>query len=148
MSNITDALPISKKDLMSILNTIIHSGAIMWFDLKEPPEGWEVYTPLLGKYPIGSTSDIGTTVEAGLPDIIGSFPGVGENDGANSPSELLSGAFGYVEGSVGIRVDNNDGGAAHEDLMYSFAASKCDTIYGNSDTVTPPSVRLLPCRKK
>lgn len=142
MANIIDALPISKKDLMSIINNLIPSGAIMWFDLDEPPEGWEVYTPLLGKYPLGANTGIGSEVTAGLPNITGHAP-LHTNANVHSDYDYTGSALyrtnkskGYYEASEGRTGD----------ITY-FDASRSNSIYGNSTTVTPPSVKLLPCRK-
>ena len=182
MSNITDALPISKKDLMSILNAIIPSGAIMWFDLEEPPEGWEVYTPLLGKYPLGANTEIGSPIEAGLPEVCGLFAGVGQASSSTSAVQsYATGAIRYAfdgndetitENKLGVKVSNDS--AADYDDVFSFRASAGElkpefynatnktlalnpndayvgsenSVFGKSNTVTPPSVKLLPCRKK
>lgn len=140
MSNITDALPISKKDLMSIINNLIPSGAIMWFDLDEPPEGWEVYTPLLGKYPLGANTQIGDAVAAGLPNITGHVSPSVHVDDTN-----FSGAM-YREETTGKRVTTENQVTPRYSIM--FDASRSNSIYGKSTTVTPPSVKLLPCRKK
>ena len=144
MSTITDALPISKTDLMKMINTLIPSGipsgAIMWFDLDEPPEGWEVYTPLLGKYPVGANSGIGSTVNAGLPNITGHVSPSVHVDDTN-----FSGAM-YREETTGKRVTTENQVTPRYAIM--FDASRSNPIYGKSDTVTPPSVKLLPCRKK
>lgn len=182
MSNITDALPISKKDLMSILNNLIPSGAIMWFDLDEPPEGWEVYEPLLGKYPLGANTSIGTEVTAGLPEVYGQFAGVGQLDlSSSSVKSYATGAIRYafagsddtITGTkLGVKVSNES--TADYDDVFSFRASagelkpeyysatdstlaneyndayvgSANSVFGKSNTVTPPSIKLLPCRKK
>ena len=136
MSNITDALPISKKDIFALIDNLIPSGAIMWFDLDEPPEGWEIYTPLLGKYPLGSTDNIGTAVDAGLPNITGQTLAHG---GDKHTGPFLD---------TGKNATGNDDGVNGKDSIISFDASRCSDVYGKSNTVTPPSVKLLPCRKK
>ena len=143
MSNITDALPISKKDLMAVINAIIPSGAIMWFDLEEPPEGWEVYTPLIGRYPLGSTETPGTTLESAIPNIVGTFIGQTPMDGSVGP---YKGAFSpNMESEEHI----NDHGSGLYSRIINFDASKCSDVYNSDITeVRPPSVRLLPCRKK
>ena len=93
---------------------------------------------------------------------------VGENSGIHSPDEFLNGAFERLDYSAAIRIDNNDDGKATEDVIYMFRASRGAVYedagaeeyfldengntrrpnpYGNSNTVTPPSVKLLPCIK-
>lgn len=149
MSNITDALPISKKDIMSLLNSFIPKGMIAWFDLDEPPDGWEVCdgtngTPnLIGRYPLGATSGIGSTVAAGLPNIGGSF-----YTSRRAGSAGADGAFAEAGSSSVNYWAYNNMATESKTFPISFSAALSNSIYGNSDTVTPPSVKLLPCRKK
>lgn len=137
MSNITDALPISKKDLLNLMNAFIPTGMIAWFDLDEAPEGWAVYKPLLGKYPLGSDTGIGNSVSAGLPNITGTIGPILEE---SAYGKYTNGAF-YQTKETGT---GHDGGS---DYIVKMDASRCSSIYGNSNTVTPPSVKLLPCIK-
>ena len=139
MSNITDALPISKKDIMSLMNVFIPKGMIAWFELDEAPEGWAVYEPLLGKYPLGANTSIGSTVSAGLPNIKGHVSPSVHVDDTN-----FSGAM-YREETTGKRVTTDNQVTPRYAIM--FDASRSNSIYGNSDTVTPSSVKLLPCIK-
>ena len=74
----------------------------------------------------------GTTVEAGLPNIKGSFTGVAStafpnlsNSGALSMNINNSGLAGYESGSYG------------SNCTVSFDASKSNAIYGRSTTVQP-----------
>lgn len=156
------------------VNVPLHYGAICWFELDDAPsDEWvicdgnahtvrldgETYTVtppnLIGKYPLGATTQIGNAVEAGLPNISGIFSGVGQRyDGAPNITE---GAFSVYntddEPPDGVRIGNN----SEKDDIFSFDASKgttdsagnymsqADSPYGKSDTVTPPSVKLLPC---
>ena len=121
-------------------NVAVPSGAILYFNRTTAPTGWVVCdgtngTPnLIGRYPRGSSSDIGKEVAAGLPDITGTF--VGHN-------VTPTGAFYKAEGSYWHGNRNNNG---DKSKIY-FAASESNSIYGNSDTVTPPSTNLLPCMK-
>ena len=114
----------------------------MWFKLSSAPDGWVICdgsngTPnLIGKYPLGATSKIGSEVEAGLPNITGyalSLESIGN----------CGGAFGSKSNSAS-GVGANDWGY-HQGI--DFDASRCSKIYGKSSTVTPPSVKLLPCMK-
>lgn len=105
---------------------------------------------LIGKVPWGSTS-VGTAIDAGLPDATGSFD-AGNNVCLNgnvtdTPVVFTSetGCF-SVDGSgeramvpqyvVNTHVDNR---------RITFRASKSNGIYGNSTTVQPPALCLLPC---
>lgn len=124
-----------------IQNALLPSGAIVWFKRQTAPTGWVICdgtngTPnLIGRYPLGATSGIGSTVEAGLPNITGTFGG---NRYYNA-----SGAFVYT-GSTHVRGSSRSGGAMEG---VDFNAFRSSSVYGNSTTVTPPSVKLLPCMK-
>ena len=79
-----------------------------------------------------STHAAGTTVEAGLPNLKGSFSGVAStaypnvsNSGALSISTNNGGLAGYEGGSYG------------SNCTVSFDASKSNAIYGRSTTVQP-----------
>lgn len=73
----------------------------------------------------------GTTVEAGLPNIKGSFSGV------------VSAAYPNLSNSGALSISRNDGIAGYEGGSYgskctvSFDASKSNAIYGRSSTVQP-----------
>jgi hypothetical protein len=136
-------------------------GSVCWFDLEEAPDGWvicngkwysedgklssdtytevcTIQTPnLIGRYALGATTDIGGTVEAGLPNITGKF--ISADDSPN----VGDGAF---EDS-GVSVDGNGEVGSSTDHVWTFDASRSNAAYGNSDTVTPPSTKLLPCMK-
>lgn len=69
----------------------------------------------------------GTTVEAGLPNITGSFDGQNRESGSG-------GCFYSVTGSYQNAVDkHNDGRRVY------FDASRSSSIYGKSSTVQPPA---------
>ena len=83
-----------------------------------------------------TTSEVGETVEAGLPNITGQFRAQGSPDGRTRNS----GAFandgkGRIDGGL-------SNGGDYEDLR-SFNASRCSALYGGSSTVQPPSLRAL-----
>lgn len=136
-------------------------GSVCWFKLNAAPDGWVVcngkwysedgkyssenYTEvctiqspnLIGRYALGSEVGIGELVEAGLPNITGKF--IAADDGPN----VGDGAF---EDS-GVSVDGNGEVGSSTDHVWTFDASRSNAAYGNSDTVTPPSTKLLPCMK-
>lgn len=152
-------------------------GSVCWFDLEEAPDGWVVcngkwysedgklssdtytevctiQTPnLIGRYALGATTDIGNTVEAGLPNITGKTGSAAGMTSNNPPS----GAFGLEETFTRLEVNSTTNSHVHS--VWNFDASKGttdtsgnlmaqeDSPYGNSDTVTPPSTKLLPCMK-
>lgn len=74
------------------------------------------------------THAAGTTVEAGLPNITGSFVANVRN-GRNA----VSGAFTASDRTGSTGADNNDAGI----YTYSLDASKSNAIYGRSSTVQP-----------
>lgn len=84
-------------------------------------------------------SNVGIQVDAGLPDIAGTF---GSWTRSYSP---VSGAF-HSAGSVGT----GTGGAsssAGSNILYHFNASHSNGIYGKSSTVQPPSQTIHLCIK-
>ena len=128
--------------LESIRNSVLPSGAIVWFGNRSTaPNGWAICdgtngTPnLIGRYPLGSKTSVGQQVAAGLPNIKGTFNGVKYNS--------ISGAFTQANTSYELC-----GAKEHIRIMtVTLDASRSSSIYGNSSTVTPPSTRLLPCMK-
>lgn len=78
----------------------------------------------------------------GRPNIIGSFNGQ-QNKSAPAWAIEVSGAF--VDDKPFTGVINNGDGA--QGFGFSFDASKSNQIYGESLTVQPPSILLLPCIK-
>lgn len=126
----------------SIQSTLLPSGAIVWFgNRRTAPDGWAICdgtkgTPnLIGRYPLGATSSIGSTVEAGLPNITGKW--------AEDSNNRTEGGAIYIGESAGRQSASSDGRAVY----MHFDASRSNPIYGKSSTVTPPSVKLLPCMK-
>lgn len=74
----------------------------------------------------------GETVEAGLPNITGSFTNNGHVDNGNRVD--VSGAFTFTDTNAW---SNN--GNAYDGGQYSFDASRSNAIYGKSNTVQPPA---------
>lgn len=82
---------------------------------------------------VEGTTDVttlGDLVEAGLPNITGSFGG--------NHFGTASGAFSYNNTNKGYSDGN-----AYEQGPVTFDASGSNSIYGNSDTVQPQSVKVL-----
>lgn len=69
-----------------------------------------------------------TTIAAGLPDITGGFSNWGKN-----PSS--SGAFAHTTNNTG----NRDSYSGNPRGIFTFAASRSNSIYGASTTVQPPA---------
>lgn len=89
---------------------------------------------LIDKFIQGNTT-VGTYKEAGLPNITGSFSydGGGTGDG--------TGCFTAVGGRGFIHTNEQQDRIPTR----TFDASRSSSIYGNSTTVQPPALTLLPC---
>lgn len=74
----------------------------------------------------------GSTVNAGLPDIQGSYDGY--RTGCTEGNGTATGAFTAYTGSK-----NGAEGNWGKSLAFSFKASKYNSIYGASNTVQPPA---------
>lgn len=84
--------------------------------------------------PTKNESEIGTTLQAGLPNITGQFD---LND--NHPgTRVINGAFYWVMGDTGYNGPKDDG----DNGRAGFDASRCSPIYGRSDTVQPPAILM------
>ena len=115
-------------------------GTIMWFKQSVTLSNkWQVYEPLIGRYPLGATSGLGDTVEAGLPNIKGTFIAQTPMDGSSTG---YSGAFTPdMNGYSHI----NDYGSGPYSRDITFDASSSSGVYKDGvTTVTPPSVKLIP----
>ena len=81
----------------------------------------------------GDVSEVGQSVEAGLPNIEGTFQ-------SDASSRAVTGVFGVSSHS------NSSGYSTSGSLgstTYTFDASLSSSIYGNSDTVQPNAVKKL-----
>lgn len=85
-------------------------------------------------------SEVGRLIEAGLPNITGTFCEYGI---ALRYYKSPTGAFTYGN-EQGIWVGGHDSGGHHDVI---FSAQKSSAMYGASQIVQPPSLRLLPCVK-
>ena len=83
----------------------------------------------------------GTYKEAGLPNIEGSFPC--DDTAING---TIEGAC-YVKSGRYVGGINAGGGAGYSACQIGIDASKSNPIYGNSTTVQPPALTMLPLIK-
>lgn len=97
---------------------------------------------LIDKFIEGANSNIGDNVAAGLPNITGE---VGR--GGNRTFTVASGAFSGVTTVLSNYQIQDTTGTTTNYRSASFDASRSSSIYGNSSTVQPPAVKLLPCIK-
>lgn len=136
-SEVDTMLKTLKDEILAAGIDMLPVGTIMWFKQSVTLSNkWKVYEPLIGRYPLGATSDIGSTVEAGLPPIphhTHKVPNV---------QDKISGEGGYGEtGSSNADTQEWFDNLKTGNEIYASALS---TIYGKSTTVTPPSTKLIP----
>lgn len=120
-------------------------------DVPDPP-GMFFLPDLMGKVPWGSTS-VGTVIAAGAPDVTGHFSATDNvclNGYANKDTPKVfannDGCFSFIDGSGGRALVNViEVGNYADNRRVTFSASKSNNVYGNSDTVQPPALCLLPC---
>lgn len=79
------------------------------------------------------TSDVGRMIEAGLPNITGSFTSHG-----NTSSMQTTGAF--TNGQTGVH--SNSGGASDGRHVY-MDANRCSSLYGTTGAVQPAALLTL-----
>lgn len=92
---------------------------------------------LIGKVPWGSSSQVGTEMEAGLPNIKGKLQGISRSDNLQNEGVLHWDIINYGDATA------MTSGPAARDIV--FDASIASSIYGKSGTVQPPALCLLPC---
>ncbi len=107
---------------------------------------------LMGRAPWGSTS-VGTVIEAGVPNIAGDTRSI---NWSTSDSDVLgydewlnnSGPYTrsiYINNGERIVPNYNKEEQGLRRVTVNFNASHSSPVYGNSDTVQPPALCLLPC---
>ena len=134
---VTDAYADMDKRLNKLdlpIGTIVaYSGDVSYI-----PDGWHLCdgtggTPdLRNQFLMGAgVNSKGDFVSAGVPNITGEIGSISANNGR----VYCSGAFHRYE-----EVErNSDSGEDYPNYVYYFDASHCSSVYGNSDTVQPPS---------
>lgn len=148
-------------------------GKIDWFGTREVPDKWllcdgrelaitdyeDLYNAIGTQF--GSASSIynfklpnlidrvawggstaGAYKDAGLPNITGGPVGVQNTNNSAFQNSASVGAF-YTDNYSAYSVTASSTGARTGRLY--FAASRSSSIYGNSSTVQPPALTLLPC---
>ena len=80
-----------------------------------------------------NSSEVGQSVEAGLPNITGRAP----------TQQTTSGFEGAFKVDTSVKSQNNDNTNGEPDYSFTFDASRCSSVYGNSDTVQPNAVKKL-----
>ena len=92
---------------------------------------------LIDKFAQGSTT-VGTAVEAGLPNITGLI---------ESPNKGAEGCLIHHDVGSTHKIVADTTGTYPLYGQIGFDASRSSSIYGNSTTVQPPALNLLPCIK-
>lgn len=82
--------------------------------------------------------NVGIQIDAGLPDIVGDFGCWTRN------YAVISGAF-YNVFTTGTGAGGSGSGGSN--MYYQFSASHSNSIYGNSNTVQPPTQTVHICIK-
>ena len=86
-------------------------------------------------------ANLGDLTQAGLPNITGNF---GANFAQGNFFNKGSGAFGsYRDNSINTTVPNDSANQYSNNNMWDFDASRSSSIYDNSNTVQPQSVKVL-----
>ena len=95
---------------------------------------------------MGTTDEtkVGTTVEAGLPDVTGWIAAYSTHNAGNDTfwtggagGAFHKGSHHYEEAST---MNQSSGATGDACRCVDFAASKSNSIYGNSTTVQPPAL--------
>jgi hypothetical protein len=85
---------------------------------------------LRGKFLQGADT-AGAAIAAGLPNITGDFP-------VSNSSASPSGAF-YIESYF-----TGNGQDSQQNKMIALNAARSSAVYGNSTTVQPPAIAMIP----
>nr|DAE71809.1 MAG TPA: tail collar domain [Bacteriophage sp.] len=96
---------------------------------------------LMGKVPWGTSSQVGTVMEAGLPNITGQATFI-NSDGVDNTQYPDRGALYWENYAHNVKMQTISG-TGKRDIMID--ASRSNNIYGASTTVQPPALCLLPC---
>lgn len=92
----------------------------------------------------GIRSGVGNYVEAGLPNIVGTFS-TRDSGGTYNDGETWNTKTGAFSGNTGtyshVQASAAGGWGPHQGVL-TFDASKANSIYGNSDTVQPKATEM------
>lgn len=89
-----------------------------------------------------TTSEVGSSVQAGLPNITGTFTvytAAGQSENKNEATGAFSLSDGGGNGESYRFADHRP--------KWSFSAARSSSVYGGSSAVQPSSLRFLPCIK-
>ena len=86
-----------------------------------------------------TTSEVGQSVSAGLPNITGTF-GYMRSD--SDVYTTAAGAFAFSSGGSGYTGNSTVSGRG-----WNMSATRSSSVYDSANTVQPASIRLMPCIK-
>ena len=135
---------VSYNDYEAELSTYGQCGAFCIVQGTDAQTGnlkWYVRLPLVNGFiqGVGSGSDRGTTVGAGLPNITGN---------ANNYPTLSGSGWdgGALYGGTAVNADISvASSASYKRIAINLDASRANSIYGNSNTVQPPAIKYNYC---
>jgi len=127
-------LIVDYKDLYNLLGKSFNQ-------LNDPDDTFRIPDYNVSKRFLQPGSEVGTLINAGLPNITGQWHNVGVEPGA----EGVSGAF--VNHNWGSNFFYHASGRAWGLGGFDFNAARCSGIYGASSTVQPPSQIIHICIK-
>lgn len=124
-------------DLFAVIGTTFGSG-----------DGSTTFTlpNLIDKFAQGSTT-VGTVKSAGLPNITGTYGTRGYIRYPNSSYEPSDSGALYYRADPTHQCANVTSSKEYDLGLTCLDASRSSSIYGNSETVQPPALTLLPCIK-
>ena len=163
---------VNLEQINSLLTPLSPTGSIIWYAGASVPEGYllcngsnvsrttysQLFKVIGVKYGAGDSTttfglpkltdnrfiegaaSVGTYKNAGLPNITGSFNSDLLTDGRISAKGAFTTGSDWTYSTPDTGGDGSQSG-------FSFNASKSSSIYGNSSTVQPKSLTLLPCIK-
>lgn len=102
---------------------------------------------LVNKFIEGTnTSGVGTSINAGLPNITGSFGCTVPGKHGNTARGVFAGTS-YSAGTVDATAVSGTSAPNTTIWGYDIDASRVSSVYGASSTVQPPAVKMLCCIK-
>ena len=132
---------IDYKKLHSVIGNYFNTGEEAEDEFRRPDYN------ITGKF-LQPSKNVGISINAGLPNITGKIDASNTNANAEAFGETypdqITGAFEGIWGYQSALPDAQGGTMLRG---FDFDASRCNTIYGSSNTVQPPSQTVHICIK-
>lgn len=87
-------------------------------------------------------SALGDLIQAGLPNITGTF-GLGNLTGISYPYAVTNASGAFISGGSTTVANVGTDSVSDHDSLVTLNASRSNSIYGNSNTVQPQSIKVL-----